>query len=231
MANLGELESELNLNFRQIEILLMEDEFPMIIISIIILFTLFYLSYRLLVYAGKKVVSSDIGRGIFSADIKRESSKMTIKIKDWFMWNVQVNNEKGTAGGNIKINFPIKSALGLAIVCLVISVLFSLTGLGAVIIPLIFLSFAIYHFINWYKSVSLIRKSATSEAGNSKQLTRAVHNRYFGGVCQGIHLYFKIPVIFIRALFIITTLIGGIGLIGYILLLVILPSEQVVSAQ
>jgi len=59
---------------------------PILIISF-----LFYISYRIIRFAGKNFINGEL---------KKDSSKFSIKIKDWFVWNVKVNNEKGTAGGN-----------------------------------------------------------------------------------------------------------------------------------
>ncbi len=188
------------------------------LIGIVLIFVLFFIAYKLI----RKLIDSDFRKNIISGELKNESSKMTIKIRDWFTWNVQVNNEKGTAGGNIKINFPIKSALGLGIVCIAVAVFAKASGVSLVV-TLIFLSFAVYHLGRWYKSLKLL--SAQQIFVNVKRLSRSSEQKFIGGVCGGIHGYYDISVLLVRLFFVILALFAGIGVYIYILLWIILPMK------
>ena len=84
---------------------------------------------------------------IFTAEVKKDSTKWSVKFRDWFVWTVQINNEKGTAGGNIKINFPAKSTFLIAVICIIMAIL--LRSLG-VLVSIIFISFGVYHFRTWF---------------------------------------------------------------------------------
>jgi len=188
------------------------------IISIILIFVLFFIAYKVI----RKIIDSDYRRSIITGELKNETSKMSIKIRDWFVWNVQVNNEKGTAGGNIKINFPIKSALGVALLCIIIAVI-AKASQASLIVTLIFLSFAVYHFRNWYKTLKII--SANKAFENIQRLTRISENKYIGGVCAGIHRHYQISLLIIRASFVGLAFIGFIGVYIYLLLWIIIPKE------
>src|SRR6185295_8929006 len=103
----------------------------------------------------KGLVRSETRKEIIDAEVTGKGSRLTLKLKQWFNWNVQVNYEKGTAGGNIKLNFPVKSAIGLAFICLAISILCASLPLTSWLVPLIFALFAGYHFLNWYRSLKI----------------------------------------------------------------------------
>ena len=199
------------------------DEIFYTVIAIGIIFVLFFIAYKLI----RKLLDSDFRKSIITGELKEDSSKMTIKIRDWFTWNVQVNNEKGTAGGNIKINFPIKSALGISAICVVIAILAKSTG-ASFLVSLIFLSFAVYHFRKWYKSFKII--SAHEAFENIKRLNRRVEKKYIGGVCAGIHNRYLIPVVLIRISFIGLSIVGGMGVFIYILLWILLPTSTVATS-
>ena len=183
--------------------------------SILVIFILFLIAYKII----RKLIDSDFRKHIITGELTPESSKMTLKIRDWFTWNVQVNNEKGTAGGNIKVNFPIKSALGIAILCIVFAYTAHLSHIS-LIVTLIFLSFAVYHFRNWLKTLHFI--SAHEAFDNVKRLSRSKENKIIGGICGGIYEHFQTSVLLVRFLFIVLGL-TGIGIYLYILLWLILP--------
>ena len=184
------------------------------IISIAIILVLLYLAYKVIRFVTKNFIT---------AEVKNESSKFTIKIKDWFVWNVQINNEKGTAGGNIKINFPIKSALLIAIVCIAIAIVANKTGVS-LIVSLVFLSFAVYHLKKWAKSFKFI--SAHEALDDVKKISRSANNKYIGGVCSGISQHYSSSVFITRLIFIALALFGGIGVYIYLLLWYILPFDN-----
>lgn len=184
-----------------------------------------------MVNRGKTIVAGSVPDQFVSGEFKKEGSKLSIKIKDWFVWNVQTNNEKGTAGGNIKINFPVKSALLLSVICLGISILLFSTKIASLIIPLIFLSFALYHFVKWYRSLKLVSKiqeqyALTSNQFKSKELLmRPAQHKMIAGVCKGISNRYSVPVIIIRALFIMANLFIFSGVIIYIICVFKIPKQ------
>jgi hypothetical protein len=94
----------------------------------------------------KRQWASEKRKRIFSAEVKRGNSKWTLKFGNWFSWTVQINNEKGTAGGNIKIDLPFKSGLVISVVCVALAFVLRRAG---VLVSLVFISFSIYHFRNW----------------------------------------------------------------------------------
>ena len=56
-----------------------------------------------------------------------------------------------------------------------------------------------------------------------KRLVRNVQDKKIGGVCAGLADYFDIDPTLVRALWIIFTLLGGSGVLAYIILWVIMP--------
>lgn len=61
---------------------------------------------------------------------------------------------------------------------------------------------------------------------SSLQLVRSEQDRMIAGVCAGIAQYFAIDVTVIRFLFILVTLLGGSGVLVYIILWLIIPTES-----
>lgn len=59
-----------------------------------------------------------------------------------------------------------------------------------------------------------------------KRLTKSNHEKSIFGVCAGIAQYFDIDVTIIRLLFVLLTLAGGPGLLLYIVLAIVLPSDN-----
>ena len=57
------------------------------------------------------------------------------------------------------------------------------------------------------------------------RLYRSKSDRIAGGVCAGLANYLKIDVLIIRLLFIVLTLLDGVGLLVYILLWIVIPEE------
>lgn len=118
----------------------------------------FYLSYRLLIVFANRIVKSELRKELIHGELEKDKGKLALKLRDWFNWTLQVNYEKGTAGGNIKINFPVKSALGLALVCLIIAALLWMIPFTVFIVPMIFFSFSVYHFLRWYRALNAIKQ-------------------------------------------------------------------------
>ena len=60
-----------------------------------------------------------------------------------------------------------------------------------------------------------------------KTLTRSTTDRWFGGVAGGIAQYFNVDPVLTRVGFVATTLFtGGAGILAYLAMLVIMPSED-----
>jgi phage shock protein PspC (stress-responsive transcriptional regulator) len=60
----------------------------------------------------------------------------------------------------------------------------------------------------------------------TKKLYRTPRGKIIGGVCVGLAEYFDIDAVLIRALFVVALFSGGVGLITYIVLWVIMPQEE-----
>ena len=61
---------------------------------------------------------------------------------------------------------------------------------------------------------------------NGKKLYRSESNRMLCGVCAGIAEYFGIDPTLIRALWVLFCILGGSGILLYIILAVLIPSED-----
>jgi phage shock protein PspC (stress-responsive transcriptional regulator) len=59
-----------------------------------------------------------------------------------------------------------------------------------------------------------------------RQLTRSETNKRIAGVCGGIAEYFDIDPTLVRIAFIVAALIGGPGIIAYIVLWIVLPRGE-----
>jgi len=58
-----------------------------------------------------------------------------------------------------------------------------------------------------------------------RRLYRSRTQRMIGGVCGGLGEYFDIDATIWRLLFVVTALAGGPGLLAYIIMLIVVPSE------
>ena len=59
-----------------------------------------------------------------------------------------------------------------------------------------------------------------------KRLYRSKTNRVIGGVCGGMGEYFGIDPTIIRLIWVILALMGGAGIIAYIIAWIIIPEEK-----
>ena len=59
---------------------------------------------------------------------------------------------------------------------------------------------------------------------------RSKHNKIIGGVCGGLGEYFNIDPNIIRLIFVLLTVFGGSGVIIYLVLWIILPSESQITS-
>ena len=58
---------------------------------------------------------------------------------------------------------------------------------------------------------------------STKRLTRSSTDKKVAGVCAGIAEYFNIDPTLVRLIFVLATLMGGPGLILYIVLWIVMP--------
>jgi phage shock protein PspC (stress-responsive transcriptional regulator) len=59
----------------------------------------------------------------------------------------------------------------------------------------------------------------------NRRLTRSRDDRYIGGVAAGLARYFNIDPTFVRLAFAVTLVIGGVGVLAYLVLLTLVPIE------
>jgi phage shock protein C len=62
---------------------------------------------------------------------------------------------------------------------------------------------------------------------NGRQLTRSQTNKRIAGVCGGIAEYFDIDPTLVRVAFVVAALLGGPGVLLYIVLWIVLPKGPV----
>jgi phage shock protein PspC (stress-responsive transcriptional regulator) len=60
---------------------------------------------------------------------------------------------------------------------------------------------------------------------NNKQLYRSVTDRQWAGVAGGLAAYFQVDPALVRLAFVLFTLLGGPGLLIYIILWLVIPEE------
>ncbi|MGJ3238263.1 MAG: PspC domain-containing protein [Anaerolineae bacterium] len=61
---------------------------------------------------------------------------------------------------------------------------------------------------------------------NNKQLKRSTQDQRVAGVAGGLAEYFDVDVTLVRLAFVLFTLLGGPGLLIYIILWLVLPQEE-----
>ncbi len=59
-----------------------------------------------------------------------------------------------------------------------------------------------------------------------KKLTRPQTNRVIAGVCAGIGNYFSIDPVVVRIVWVLFSLMGGAGLLAYLVCLIIMPEDD-----
>lgn len=64
-----------------------------------------------------------------------------------------------------------------------------------------------------------------------KRLFRSRKDRMLAGVCGGLGEYLKVDPTLIRLLFVLFTLMGGQGILAYIVLWIIVPEEPIVLSE
>jgi phage shock protein C len=63
-----------------------------------------------------------------------------------------------------------------------------------------------------------------------RKLYRSRSNRQVAGVCGGLAQYFNLDATLIRILFVVLAVLGGSGLLLYVLLWIIVPNEPSAAA-
>jgi phage shock protein PspC (stress-responsive transcriptional regulator) len=58
-----------------------------------------------------------------------------------------------------------------------------------------------------------------------KRLYRSRANRVLAGVCSGVGYYFNVDPVIIRLLWVVFSIMGGAGVIAYIIAWIIVPEE------
>ncbi|MCL4246758.1 MAG: PspC domain-containing protein [Anaerolineae bacterium] len=59
-----------------------------------------------------------------------------------------------------------------------------------------------------------------------KRLVRSKTDRQISGVCAGIAQYFELDPTVVRLIFVVATILGGPGLLIYIVLAIVMPEES-----
>jgi phage shock protein C len=73
--------------------------------------------------------------------------------------------------------------------------------------------------------------SQTSKPRLRQRLHRSRQERILFGVCGGLGEYFEVDPVLIRLAFVVTTLAGGAGVLAYVVLAIVLPSEETLGLE
>lgn len=65
----------------------------------------------------------------------------------------------------------------------------------------------------------------------SKKLFRDPEKKVVGGVASGISAYFGLDVVVVRVLFVVLTIFGGLGIVAYIVLWIVLPEARTITEK
>jgi phage shock protein PspC (stress-responsive transcriptional regulator) len=68
-------------------------------------------------------------------------------------------------------------------------------------------------------------EQASLSAGQARRLFRSRRQRILGGVCGGLAEYFRLDVILVRVLWLIFTLMGGAGVLAYVVMWIMVPPD------
>jgi phage shock protein C len=63
----------------------------------------------------------------------------------------------------------------------------------------------------------------------TRKLYRSRTNRKLAGICGGLGRYFNVDATLLRVLFVLLAVLGGSGLVLYLVLWIIIPSEPQVT--
>ncbi|MDD2696505.1 MAG: PspC domain-containing protein [Anaerolineales bacterium] len=68
-------------------------------------------------------------------------------------------------------------------------------------------------------------------SNDNKRLYRSRRERMVAGVCGGVAEYFNADPTLVRLLFVFGTLLGGPGLLAYLIMMVVVPEEPAPAAE
>jgi len=66
---------------------------------------------------------------------------------------------------------------------------------------------------------------------SSRRMYRDPDNRIIGGVCSGMSAYWNFDPVIIRVLFLVSALVGGLGLLIYVILYIVLPEAKTTAQK
>jgi len=112
---------------------------------------------------------------VINVDGERGARRLRLRILDYFQWTVTVNADKGVAGGNVKLDFPIRSGLLLAACCLVIA--YFIGSVSQFVVPGIFLYFGFHHFRKWLGAVWMLLRLRVQRRQTAPSTSTAVQLR------------------------------------------------------
>jgi len=79
-------------------------------------------------------------------------------------------------------------------------------------------------------TVAIQRRDIPATSGReTKRLSRPQQGRMFLGVCAGLGRYFDVDPVVLRAIFAVTTLLLGSGVIVYLVLALVMPHDTMVD--
>jgi len=81
-------------------------------------------------------------------------------------------------------------------------------------------------FANSDAKSSTQKEKSAEQTTSTRRLFRDSENAMLGGVCSGLSHYFNIDIAIVRTLFIVFTILGGSGILIYIILLVAVPEAK-----
>jgi phage shock protein C len=59
-----------------------------------------------------------------------------------------------------------------------------------------------------------------------RRLTRSHSDKFVGGVAGGLGAYFDVDPVLVRVAFAVSTLFSGVGLVAYLVMFAVLPSDE-----
>ncbi|MEZ5014408.1 MAG: PspC domain-containing protein [Chitinophagales bacterium] len=187
---------------------------------LVFLFFILFIIYRIARFTALRLSKESKLKEFADINKEKQSMKFMIRLRKYFTWNVSINMEKGTAGGNIKIDFPIRSSLIIALICLILAMTIGLVS--RYVIPGIFLLFTVYYLAKWFRSLNMLHKLVSIKnhtngaVQKGKRIARSSHKKIILGICGGIAEYFGIKPFLVRVVFILLTFLYGAGIFLYL---------------
>ena len=66
------------------------------------------------------------------------------------------------------------------------------------------------------------------QKGGPKRLKRSINDKMLAGVCGGLADYFDVDPTIVRLLFALAVIIGGTGILAYLIMWIIVPKESLI---